>query len=241
MELKNIKQKSALVTGGSGGIGAEICRTLAGNGYLVFVHYHTGHDRAVSLANAIGGQAVCADLRSPSAIRQMMLQIGDLDVLVNNAGIEHTGLFTHTSPETWRDLFAVNVDGAYHVTHQALPAMIRQKSGSIVNIASMWGEVGASCEVAYSATKAALLGMTKSLAKELAPSCIRVNAVSPGAVETEMLSNLSSTDKEAIAADTPLGRLGTPKDVAVAVAFLCSDKASFITGQVLSVNGGMVI
>lgn len=231
----------ALVTGGAGGIGTAICRTLAAEGWSVCVHYHKSESRARVLADEIGGTAIAADLRDTSQIAAMFRTVKDISLLVNNTGIAMTGLFTETDFAAWRNLFAVNVDSVYHCTQAVLPQMIRAKSGGIINISSIWGMAGASCESAYAASKAAVIGLTKSLALELAPSGIRVNCVAPGAIDTAMLDCLNDAERAALCAETPLGVIGTPQDVADLVAFLASNKARFITGQVISPNGGLVI
>lgn len=237
--------KTALVTGASGGIGRAIAEKLASQGYTVAVHCNRGIDRAQALAKAISGIAVQADLADASQIEAMVQTVtdafGHVDVLVNNAGISVTGLLTDIDAAARRELFGVNVLGAIECARALLPGMIRRQAGCIVNISSMWGQVGASCEVDYSAAKAALIGFTKALAQETAPSGIRVNCVAPGVIRTPMLDCYDAQTLDDLAAETPLGRLGTPEDIAGAVAFLCSEDAAFITGQVLGVNGGFVI
>ena len=167
--------------------------------------------------------------------------LGEPDILVNNAGIAEQKLFTDVTAAEWDEMMAVHVRGAFLCCKAALPHMIRQKWGRIINISSMWGQVGASCEVPYSAAKAALIGMTKALAKEEGPSGVTVNCIAPGAVDTEMMAGFSAQDKAALCEETPLCRLGTPQDIAAAVAFLASEQAGFVTGQVLGVNGGFVV
>ena len=233
--------KIALVTGGARGIGAEICRVLAREGWSVRIHYHTSKEAAFALAEETRGLALQADVRDFLQVSRMFSQAGPVDLLVNNAGLAAYGLFTEMSIRRWKDLFAVNVDGVFHCTQCVLPHMIGQKSGVIVNIASVWGISGASCEASYAATKAAVIGLTKSLAKELGPSGIRVNCVAPGVVDTDMLKNLSPADLEMLRGETPLAMVGTPGDIAPLVAFLASAQARFITGQVISPNGGLVI
>ena len=237
--------KTALVTGASGGIGRAIAEKLASQGYTVAVHCNRGIDRAQALAKAISGIAVQADLADASQIEAMVQTVtdafGHVDVLVNNAGISVTGLLTDIDAAARRELFGVNVLGAIECARALLPGMIRRQAGCIVNISSMWGQVGASCEVDYSAAKAALIGFTKALAQETAPSGIRVNCVARGVIRTPMLDCYDAQTLDDLAAETPLGRLGTPEDIAGAVAFLCSEDAAFITGQVLGVNGGFVI
>jgi len=234
-------QKKALVTGGARGIGAAICRALAADAWDVIVHYHSSKAEAHALAAEIGGVSICADLRDVEQIRSMFDAVGEVGLLVNNAGIAEYGLFTDLSPARLREIFAVNVDAMFHCTQCALPGMLQAKQGVILNISSIWGMVGASCEVAYSSSKAAVIGFTKALAKELAPSGIRVNCVAPGVIETEMLGGFSAEELEAIRGETPLGMLGMPSDVCHLVAFLVSEQARFMTGQVISPNGGLVI
>ena len=173
------------------------------------------------------------------AVRRAFAGLGGVDVLVNNAGICHYGLISQITPEEWRRIFAVNVDGAFYCIRAALPSMLARQSGAIVNISSMWGQVGASCEAAYSATKGALIALSKALAKELGPSHIRVNAVAPGVIQTDMCANIAHEVLESLREDTPIERLGTPDDIAQAVAYLAD--APFVTGQVLGVSGGFVI
>lgn len=239
-------KKTALVTGASGGIGAEIARCLHRDGYQVLLHYNHSEEKICALSAALdNAPSFKADFEKPEDISRMFSDInerfGGVDVLVNNAGLALYGLFTDVAPEDWRRLFTVNVEGTYNCCRHAIPHMVHEKSGRIINTSSIWGICGASCEAAYSSAKAAIIGLTKALAKELGPSGINVNCVAPGVIATEMLSNLSPSDLEALREETPLGRLGTPHDVAELVSFLASDKASFITGQVISPNGGFVI
>lgn len=188
---------------------------------------------------------VQADVADADAVRRMFDDVSDrfgsLDVLVNNAGVALVKLLTDMTDDEWRRLIDTNLSGVFYCCRAALPAMIRAHSGSIINIASMWGEVGASCEAAYSATKAGVIGLTKALAKEVGLSGVRVNAVSPGVIMTDMMADFSANDLATLKEEIPLNTLGTPADVASAVLFLASDEARYITGQVLSVNGGMVI
>jgi len=234
-------KKTALVTGGAKGIGAMICRRLAEDGWNIRIHYHQSEQEAKALAEELGGVALQADVRDFEAVRALFEATGPIDLLVNNAGVAAYGLFTDLTQSAWRDLFAVNVDGVFHATQCALPHMIRERRGAIINIASIWGLTGASCEAAYAATKAAVIALTKSLAKELGPSGIRVNCVAPGAIDTEMMGTFSPADLALLMEETPLGRIGTPDDVAHLVAFLASNRAGFLTGQVISPNGGLVI
>lgn len=237
--------KVVLVTGGSRGIGAAVCRKFASEGYLVAVNYEKNQDAAEKLAAEIGGRAYCADVSDENAVSTMFdrveAELGEVSVLVNNAGISVTGLFQDCSEVEWQRLFGVNVGGVFHCTKRALGAMLRKQSGAIVNLSSIWGVTGASCETHYSATKAAVIGYTKALAKELAPSGIRVNAVAPGAVDTDMNAHLTKEDWDAFLEEVPLGTVGKPEEIASAVFYLASEEASYITGAVLNVNGGTVI
>ena len=233
--------KKALVTGGSGGIGAAVCEVLANEGCYVYIGYSSSREKAEILAEKIGGEPLKIDVSDSESINSAVKNAGEIDLLVNNAGISEINLFTSISAEKSSRIMAVNLVGAMELTRKILPAMINRKSGCIINICSMWGEVGASCEVDYSASKAGLIGFTKALAKEVAPSGIRVNCVSPGFIMTEMNSRFSAEDLELIREDIPLGIFGKPRHIADAVAFLASEKAEYITGQIIGVNGGMII
>ncbi|WP_040658761.1 elongation factor P 5-aminopentanone reductase [Oscillibacter ruminantium] len=243
-------KKVALVTGGGRGIGRAIARKLAEQGYDVAVNYQQSRAVAEELVNELR-QAGCragafqADVAEPNAVKAMLhaveTELGPVETLVNNAGIALPGgLFQDVDDETWNRAFAVNVGGMRNVIRAVLPHMLHEKRGSIVNLSSIWGLRGASCEVTYACTKAAVVGLTRSLALELAPSHIRVNAVAPGCIDTDMVSSLGRETMDALAQDTPLGRLGTPEDIAAAVAFLAGEDASFITGQVLTADGGFI-
>ncbi|MBQ9413677.1 MAG: SDR family oxidoreductase [Clostridia bacterium] len=240
----------ALITGASRGIGRAIALRLAREGYAVVLNYRQNEaaaEETAQILQALGadGMLCQADVTDEAAVREMVAAVearyGHIDLLVNNAGIAEQALFTDLSAARWKRMLDVHVNGAFYAASAVLPGMIRRKSGAIINIASMWGETGGSCEVHYSTAKAALIGFTKALAKEVGPSGIRVNCVSPGAVDTDMMAGFSAEDKAALASDTPLGRLGKPEEIAAAVAFLASNDASFITGQILSPNGGLVI
>lgn len=243
-------KKTAFVTGASRGIGRAIACALAREGYAVGINYLKEKEKAEEVVNTLRAEgfsamAVQADVADraaiTAAIRAVEAEFGGIDVLVNNAGISEQHLFQDVSDEFWHRVFSVNVDGAFHTIQAVLPRMIREKSGSIINISSIWGQRGASCEVTYSSTKAALIGMTRSLAMELAPSRVRVNCVAPGVINTDMVQVLGEDVLQQLAEETPIGRLGTAEDIAAAVAFLVSDKASFITGQVLTADGGFIL
>ena len=241
---------TVLITGASRGIGAQCALTFAKAGYDVALNYCRSEEKALALVKeieALGVRAfaVQADVADSAQVKGMFdavrAELDTVDVLVNNAGIAHVGLLTDMTDDEWRRLIDTDLSGTFYCCREALSDMIRAHSGVIVNIASMWGEVGASCEAAYSAAKAGVIGLTKALAKEVGPSGVRVNAVSPGVVMTDMMAGFSDEDVAALKEETPLIQLGMPEDIADAVIFLASEKARFITGQVLSVNGGMVI
>ena len=237
--------KVVFITGGSRGIGAECVRLFSKNGYRVAFSYLKSEEAALKLASECGALAVSADVSDSgsitSAVNAVTEALGRIDVLINNAGISQSALFTDITDKMWKSMIDTNLSGAFYATRAALPGMISRKSGVILNVSSMWGRVGASCEVHYSAAKAGLIGMTKALAKEVGPSGIRVNCVSPGVIATEMNSHLSDEDIEALKNDTPLEKIGNPTDIADILLFLSGDKASFITGQDIGVNGGMII
>ena len=236
--------KTVLVTGGSKGIGKAICEIFLNKGYNVAFCYSKDDEAANEFAST-NNKLRCykVDVSVKNDVEQMVADIADrfgtVDILVNNAAIGCIKLFTDMSEIEWQRILSVNLTGAFNCASAVLPDMIRKKSGHIINISSMWGVTGASCEVAYSATKAGLIGMTKALAKEVGPSNIRVNCIAPGVIDTEMNANLSSEDMEALTDETPLGIIGTPLDVAKCALFL--SESEFITGQVIGVNGGMVI
>ena len=241
--------KVALVTGGSRGIGAAASVELAKLGYAVAVNYKSNCEAAESVCweiSELGGiaEAFQADISDSDALDRMFSDIrsslGGISVLVNNAGVAYIGLLQDMSDGEIKNLSDVNLMGAMLCTKRAVPDMIRRHDGVVINIASMWGEVGASCEVVYSACKAGIIGFTKALAKELGPSGIRVNCVSPGVIDTDMNSELTDETISELCEETPLLRIGTPRDVGKTIAFLASDEASFITGQVISVNGGII-
>lgn len=233
--------KKALVTGGAGGIGEAICRRLAADGYYVYINYDNSKEKAEKLASEIDGQAVRFDISDNGAVRNAIENIGHIDLLINNAGISEIDLFTSIKQENADKILDINLKGTLNCARAVLPSMINKKSGNIINISSMWGQCGASCEVDYSASKAGIIGFTKALAKEVAPSGIRVNCIAPGFIMTEMNSRFSEEDLKLIRDDIPLGIFGEPRHIADAVAFLASVQAEYITGQILAVNGGMVI
>lgn len=230
--------KKALITGASRGIGAATAERLAADGWDVYINYTRNEQKAKALAAKLGGTAIQADVADSEQVRAMFDRIGPVGLLVCCAGVSEYGLLTDMTPEGWRRLFAVNTDGAFHCCREAIGGMVHEKAGCIVLTSSVWGVYGASCEAAYAASKGAIIALAKSLAKELGPSGIRVNCVAPGVIETDMMARFSAEDKAALAEDTPLGRLGTPGDVAELIAFLASDRASFITGQIIGCDGG---
>lgn len=237
--------KTALITGGSRGIGAATVRAFAKAGYQVVFLYYQSNEAALLLANETGATALYCDIADrrqvDEACAQALRQLTHLDALVHCAGIAQQKLFTDVTDEDWRRMLAIHVDGAFFAARAVLPGMIAKKCGQIVFLSSMWGQVGASMEVPYSTAKAALIGLTRALAKEVAPCGIRVNCVAPGAIGTDMLSAFSQDTLAQLAEETPLGRIGTPDEVAKSILWLCSDDTAFLTGQVLSLNGGMVM
>lgn len=240
-----------LITGASGGIGAAAAESFAAAGFGVALHYCRGRERAERLAADLRGRyevpvmTVGADLAETQQVARMVetvtAELGFIDTVLNNAGIAQQKLFTDITDGDWETMLSVNLGGVFRVCRAVLPEMIRRQYGRIINISSMWGQVGGSCEVHYSAAKAGVIGLTQALAKEVAPSGITVNCIAPGVIRTPMLNCFTEDDLTALAEETPLGRLGTPEDVAKSALFLASEGADFITGQVLGVNGGMVI
>ena len=244
--------KTAVITGASGGIGSAAALAFAQDGYNIALQYNKNRDRAFALAEKIekafnvSALPVQADVSSSQAVGRMFDEIekffGRADVLVNNAGIAQQRLFTDITDEEWKKMLGTNLDGVFYCSREVLKRfMIKTHSGVILNISSMWGQVGASCEVHYSAAKAGVVGLTKALAKEEGLSGIRVNCIAPGVVMTDMMKSFDEQTINELREETPLNTLGTPEDIAQAAVFLCSDKAKFITGQVLGINGGFVI
>ncbi|WP_186565866.1 elongation factor P 5-aminopentanone reductase [Lawsonibacter celer] len=237
--------KTVLITGASRGIGAAAAQLFANRGYRVAVNYHRSRREAEALAGELGGIAVQADVSDAAQVQKMVDNVLEkfcqLDILVCNAGIAQQKLFGDLTDADWRHMFGVNVDGMFYTIRAVLPHFIHNKAGRIITVSSMWGQVGASCEVAYSASKAAVIGLTRALAKELGPSGITVNCVAPGVIATEMNAHLDASALETLREETPLGAIGTPRDAAESICFLASEAAQFITGQVIAPNGGLVI
>lgn len=237
--------KTVLITGGSRGIGAEAVRKFANNGYNVAFTYYKSEEKALILAKECNALAIYCDVSKSedlnNAVSKVEKEFGNIDILINNAGIDEFSLFTDITDEMWHRMIDTNLSSAFYASRAVLQNMINKKDGVIINISSMWGEVGASCEVHYSVSKAGLIGLTKALAKEVAPSGIRVNCITPGVIDTDMNKNLSKEDLEQLKIDTPLGKIGKTEDVVNAILFLADDSSRFITGQVLGVNGGYII
>ncbi len=233
---------TALITGGSRGIGAAAVRAFASAGYRTAFFYLNSESAAQSLAAETGALPIRCDLRDSasvsSACAQVQRQFGHIDVLVNNAGIAQQKLFTDITDDDWRAMLDTNLSGAFYACRAVLPDMISRRYGRIINVSSIWGQAGASCEVHYSAAKAGLIGLTKALAKEVAPSGVTVNCVCPGVIETDMLSSFTQDDLAVLAEETPVGRLGMPEDIAHSIVWLADPKSGFTTGQIIGVNGG---
>lgn len=243
-------KKTVFVTGGSRGIGRAISKLFSSNEYAVAFCYNNSIEKALKSLNDIkvnspNVMAVKCDVSDrkqvASAISQITERFGGIDVMINNAGISSYGLFTDVSEDEFNRVCDVNFKGVFNCCQTVLPEMIAKKSGKIINISSMWGQIGASCEVVYSATKAAVIGLTQALAKEVAPCGINVNCICPGVITTDMLCDFTADELDALVCNTPVGRLGTPIDIAKTALFLASDESSFITGQIIGVNGGFVI
>lgn len=245
-----MKNKTVIITGAAKGIGAAISELFAQNGYNTVICYNSSDTAANKLQNRInsnGGSsmAIKVNVTDRSQINNMVSEVlntfGSIDVLINNAGVSQLKMFCDITDEDWDYIFETDLKGVYRVTQSVLPTLVKNKSGKIINISSMWGIIGASCEVHYSAAKAGVIGLTKSLAKELGPSNITVNCIAPGIIDTDMNSNLSDDDKKTFCNDLPISRMGKPEEIAKAALFLASESANYITGQTLSVDGGMTI
>ena len=236
--------KTVLITGGSRGIGRALVELFAANGYSVAFTYKNSENEAKSLAESTNALALRADSATESdvihAVEETVKAYGKIDCLINNAGISSFSLLTDLSLDGWNEIIATNLTGAFLYSKAVIPGMVREKSGRIINISSMWGLTGSSCEAHYSATKAGLIGLTKALAKELGPSGITVNAIAPGLINTDMNKSLTEEDISAIVEETPLMRIGEGRDVANAALFLAGDGAAFITGEVINVSGGYI-
>ena len=230
---------TVMITGGSRGIGAAVVRLFAARGHRVYFLYEKEHTAAQAVADQTGATPICCDVADTQAVKAAFARLPELDILVCNAGIVHSGLMSMIDEQAWDRIFAVNVKGIYNCVNAATPLFLKKQAGSIVTVSSMWGQVGASCEAAYSATKGAVIALTKALAKELGPSGIRVNCVAPGVIMTDMCANIDPEILDSLAEESALGRNGTPDDVAKTIAYLAD--ADFVTGQVLGVNGGLVI
>ena len=230
---------NVVITGGSRGIGAAVVELFAARGHRVSFLYEKNHEAARAVAQRTGAAAICCDVADGRAVKEAFRQLGDVDILVCNAGICHYGLMSMMEEADWDRIFAVNVKGIYHCVNAAMPSFLKKQAGSIVTVSSMWGQVGASCEAAYSATKGAVIALTKALAQELGPSGVRVNCVAPGVILTDMCAGVEPEILEGMAQENPLGRNGTPMDVAKAIAALA--ESEFVTGQVLGVNGGYIM
>ena len=230
---------NVVITGGSRGIGAAAVALFAGRGDAVTFLYEKNHEAARAVAESTGATAICCDVADKAAVTAAFRQIGDVDILICNAGIMHFAPINMTDEAAWDRIFDVNVKGIYNCVNAALPSFLQKQAGSIITVSSMWGQVGASCEAAYSATKGAIIALTKALAKELGPSGIRVNCVAPGVILTDMCAGLEPEILAGLAEENCVGRNGRPEDVAKAMEYLAD--ANFVTGQVLPVNGGYIM
>ena len=238
--------KRVLISGGSRGIGRALVEAFAANGYAVAFLYRNRDTEAAEVAAATGALALKADVSNPDEVRRAVADAeaalgGSIDVLVNNAAVSWIGQMQDMTDEEWRRVLDTNLSGAFYLSREAVRGMVKNHYGRIVSIGSMWGKVGASCEVAYSATKAGLRGLTMAMAKEFGPSGITVNCIEPGFIATEMNAAIDEVSRQALCDETPLGRMGTPTEVAAAAVFLASYAASFITGQVIGVDGGLAV
>ena len=245
-----MKNRTVFITGASHGIGEEIARTFSKKNYRIVLNYFKSREEAKNLENELKNQgvdtlAIQGDVSNSLDVKNMVKKandfLGHIDILVNNAGIALTKLLNDTTEDEWDKVFAVNVKGIFNCCKEVLPQMIKRKSGKIINISSILGIVGGSLEVAYSASKAAIIGFTKALCKEIGPSNITVNCVAPGLINTKMNKSLTADDINSLKDNTSLARVGSSQDVANAVLFLASEKANFITGEVIKVDGGLII
>ena len=230
---------TVVITGGSRGIGAAAVELFAARGDRVCFLYKKEHAAAKAVAEKTGAEAICCDVSDGAAVKAAFEKIGDVDILICNAGIMHFGLLSMMEEAQWDRLFDVNVKGIFHCVNASMASFLKKQSGCVITVSSMWGQVGASCEAAYSATKGAVIALTKALAKELGPSGIRVNCVAPGVILTDMCAHVEPEILAELAEEAPIGRNGTPQDVAKAFAYLAD--AEFVTGQVLPVNGGYIM
>ncbi|MCH5213416.1 MAG: SDR family oxidoreductase [Oscillospiraceae bacterium] len=233
--------KRVLITGGSRGIGAACVESFSKAGYKVFFTYKNSKEKAEELALRTGAEAICADVSSFEAMKKAALVIGNADIIINNAGISQIKMLQDITEADWDNMFNINIKGMFITVKTFLDNMIHNKWGRIINISSMWGEQGGSCEVHYSASKSAVIGFTKALAKELGPSGITVNCISPGVIDTDMNSHLTEENIDELTAETPVNKIGKAMDIANAALFLASEKSSFITGTVIPVNGGIIM
>lgn len=238
-------KKTVFITGGSQGIGESAVRELSKLGYNVAFTYFKSKEKALQIEKDTGTCAIFCDVSKSNDVNNALKiateKYSKIDILINNAGISEFSLFTDITDEDWYRMIDTNLSSAFFCCREVLPQMISRKEGVIINISSMWGQVGSSCEVHYSVSKAGMIGLTKALAKEVGPSNVRVNCICPGVIDTQMNNHLSSEDKEALINDTPLFKIGKCQDIVNAIIFLCEDKSSFITGQILGVNGGYII
>ena len=230
---------TVLITGGSRGIGAAAVELFSQLGHKVFFLYEKDHTAAQAVADKTGATAICCDVADGNAVKSAFQEVGDVDILICNAGICHYKLMSQLEEAIWDRIFAVNVKGIYHCVNAAMPSFLKKQKGCVITVSSMWGQVGASCEAAYSASKGAVIALTKALAKELGPSGIRVNCVAPGVILTDMCANIDPEILAEMAEEAPVGRNGTAMDVAKAFQYLA--EAEFVTGEILAVNGGYVV
>ena len=233
--------KKVLITGGSRGIGAECVRSFAKAGYEVYFTYNNSEEMAHQVSKDTAATALKCDISSADAIKAVISKVGNIDILMNNAGISQIKMFQDITEDDWDNMFNINVRGMFLVTQGVIENMIHNKWGRIINISSMWGETGASCEVHYSASKAAVIGFTKALAKELGPSGITVNSISPGVIDTDMNCHLTQNELDELCYETPMGRIGKPCEIAKAALYLADESSGFITGADIPINGGIII